>query len=120
MSGEQSPNPVRTSKITPPKEWDVMQVSEGNACCCSLSRCMIPPHQIAILIHGSDVVKMECVRPVTVELYHKLMLDQANLADSKDDAERKLYQMMVEESYMLFAHSLDEDIASWNRSRSVS
>jgi len=118
MRGEENTNPVNSSRFTPSLYWGLMMVSEGNSCCTCLSRLGFRACDIAILIHGEDVVELECVRPRTVELFHKLMLDRVSLDEAKDEHSRKLCGMMVEESELLFTHALDEDMAAWNRSRS--
>lgn len=118
MRGEENTNPVNSSRFTPPLHWDPEMVSEGNSCCTFLNRLGFQPNEIAMLIHGEDVIEMECVRPKTAELFHALMLDVVRQREAKDDHERKLYGMMIEESTLLFKHALDEDMAAWNRSRS--
>lgn len=118
MRGEENANPVKSSRITPPVQWDPGMIADGNTCCTVLSRLGFPPHAVAILIHGEDIVNIECVRPRTVELYHKLMMDIISEREATDANDRKLFGMMVEESTLLFNHALDEDIAAWNRSRS--
>ncbi len=118
MRGEENANPIKSSKVTSPLHWDPEMVAEGNACCTFLSRLGFPPHTIAILIHGENVVDIECVKPRTVELYHKLMMDIISEREATDANDRKLFGMMVEESTLLFTHALDEDIAAWNRLRS--
>jgi len=118
MRGEENTNPVNSSRFTPSLYWGPMMVSEGNACCTCLSRLGFRACDIAILIYGENAVELECVRPRTVELFHKLMIDRVNLDEAEDEHSRKLYGMMVEESELLFTHALDEDMAAWNRSGS--
>ena len=118
MRSEESP--VKTQKITPPRHWDPQQVREADMCCRECSRLGISGAVIAVLMHGEEVVNLECVRPGTVELFRKLTSDRTNYSQAKDRNDEKLYRMMIDESYMLFVHALDEDLATWNQSKLVS
>ncbi len=118
MSGDVNKRPFG-SRTTPSCRWDPQQIMEGNECCAFCGRLGLRPSEIALLIHGEDFVGMECIKPATVELYHTLMLDIVSLNESKDDQDRKVFGMMVEESTMLFLHALDEDMNAWNRLRSA-
>jgi hypothetical protein len=113
-------NPVKTQKITPPRHWDPQQAREADMCCRECSRLGISGADIAVLMHGEEVVHLECVRPGTVELFQKFVSDRTNLWLAKDRNDEKLYQMMIDESYMLFIHALNKDLAAWNQSRLVS
>lgn len=118
MSTENN-NPHNMGKITSIRDWSLEQASEGRECCAACYKLSLRPSEVAFLINGEDVIHMECVKPATTDLYHKVMLDNANLKDAKDEDDRKLFSMMLEQSIFLFMHALDEDINAWNHLRSV-
>lgn len=109
----------RGSTITPPGNWSPEQVVESKACYFLCIKLGVEASQVAVLLFGHHVVDMECVKPTTSKLYHMVMQDQACLDGAKDDQERRIFSMMLECSTLLFMHALDEDIFSWNLSRSV-
>jgi len=123
MNGNENPvnNPVKTSKITPPTSWNTQQARDADQCffACQKQQCGLTYAQYAILIYGEGVVDLAWVRSETVDLFKKVKDDQEKVGSANDKHELILYQMMLEESYMLFVHALDEDLKQWNHSRSV-
>lgn len=123
MNGNNSPvnNPVKTSKITPPTAWTLQMARDADQCffACQKQQIGLTYAQYAILIYGEEVVDLECVRPETVELFKKVKSDQEKFEGSNDKHESILYQIMLEKSYMLFMHALDEDLKQWKHVKSV-